>query len=44
MYGPTDKDLAFMAVILIFIGVGLGYAVPALWHWLMPLIHAATGP
>lgn len=44
MYGPTDRDLALMCCVLVVIGVVIGIGVPALWHWLMPLIHAATAP
>lgn len=44
MFGPTDKDLVVMASLLVVIGVAIGIVVPTLWHWLLPIIHAATAP
>jgi len=44
MYGPTDKDFALMAATLVIVGIVVAIVVPALWHFVVPIIHAVTAP
>ena len=45
--GPTTGEmlglLAIVAGFFIGVGVFLAWAVPALWEWVKPWLHAVTG-